>query len=537
MRSITLPFLLAACALPFFSSTAIAQSDLCGSLKKVALDDTVIRNAEMKASGSASRDASPYAPPPPSSWTYPEYCQVEGAIHPRTGADGKHYEIQFELRLPSNWNGKFLFQGGGGTDGMVRPAMGMVGMTALPALSRGYAVVSTDAGHQGGMDTSFGREQQARLDYAQNAIGEVTRAAKKLLSVYYQKPVQHSYFVGCSNGGRQAMMAAQRFPLEFDGVVAGDPGFRLSHAAIGEAWDTAAYSAIAPTDAQQRPILSRAFTPEDLNLLSKAVLEKCDALDGLKDGEINNVAACTFDPSGLECKGAKTPECLSHEQVSALKHSFGGARDSKGGQIYAGWPYDAGIGDMGWRIWKLGTSETAESNAINVLVGARTFEDYFIHPYIANVDPAHLDFDKVAGQVEETQEINDPTSTDVSTFTARGGRLVIYQGISDPVFSASDIIDYYSRYADDNGGMEKARTTARLFLIPGMNHCSGGPATDEFDSLDALEKWVESGIAPERISATGHSFPQRIRPLCAYPHYASYNGSGDPEDDKNFTCK
>jgi feruloyl esterase len=537
MRSITLPFLPAACALLLFSSSAIAQSDICESLKRIALDDTVIRNAEMKAAGSASRDASPYAPPPPDFWTYPEYCQVEGAIHPRTSADGKHYEIQFELRLPSNWNGKFLFQGGGGTDGMVRPAMGMAGMTALPALSRGYAVVSTDAGHQGGMDTSFGREQQARLDYAQNAIGEVTHAAKKLLAAYYQKPAQHSYFVGCSNGGRQAMMAAQRYPLEFDGVVAGDPGFHLSHAAIGEAWDTAVYSSIAPTDAQQRPILSKAFSSEDLNLLSKAVLDQCDALDGLKDGEILNVAACKFDSAVLECKGAKTPACLNHQQVEALQRSFGGAHDSNGNQIYAGWPYDVGISDMGWRMWKLGTSETAESNAINALVGAATLKDYFVHPFIANLDPVHLDFDKIAAQVEETHELNDPTSTDISSFTARGGRMIIYQGVSDPVFSTSDILDYYNRYAVANGGLDKARISARLFLIPGMTHCSGGPATDEFDPLDALEKWVENGTTPEHISATGHTFPHRTRPLCAYPQYASYNGSGDPEDEKNFTCK
>jgi feruloyl esterase len=536
MRSFALPLLLAVWTLPL-STAALAQSGNCGSLKQIDLDDTVIRSAELEAAGSASRDATPFAPPPAPSWTYPEYCQVEGAIHPRTGANGKHYEIRFELRLPSNWNGKFLFQGGGGTDGVVRPAMGSVGLAALPALSRGYAVVSTDAGHQGGMDTSFGREQQARLDYAQNAIGEVTHAAKRLLSAYYQKPVQHSYFVGCSNGGRQAMMAAQRFPLEFDGIVAGDPGFRLSHAAIGEAWDTAAYSAIAPTDVQQRPILSKAFTPEDLNLLSKAVLDKCDALDGLKDGEINNVAACTFDPSVLQCKGAKTPECLSRQQVDALQRSFGGARDSKGNRIYAGWPYDAGIADMGWRMWKIGNSETAQANAINVFMGAATLKDYFVHPFIANLDPLHPDFDKIAAQVEETHQINDPTSTDISSFTARGGRMIIYQGVSDPVFSTSDILDYYRRYADDNGGMEMARTTARLFLIPGMTHCAGGPATDEFDPLDALEKWVENRIVPDRIGATGHSFPHRTRPLCAYPQYAAYNGFGDPENEKNFTCK
>jgi feruloyl esterase len=170
-------------------------------------------------------------------------------------------------------------------------------------------------------------------------------------------------------------------------------------------------------------------------------------------------------------------------------------------------------------------------------MGAATLKDYFVHPFIANLDPAHPDFDKIAAQVEETHEFNDPTSTDISSFTARGGRMIIYQGVSDPVFSMNDILDYYNHYAGDNGGIENARKAARLFLIPGMTHCAGGPATDEFDPLDALEKWVESGTAPERISATGHAFPHRTRPLCAYPQYASYNGSGDPEDEKNFACK
>lgn len=519
----------------FLFSVMRADADPCADLARIVFPEISIESAELIPAGNIEKI--PGFPPLPSNWTLPVYCKVHGSIHTRVGADGAQYAIQFEVRLPANWNGKLLFQGGGGLDGVVQPALGFVNPVAIPALSRGYAVVSTDSGHQGVSNTSFGREQQARIDYAYNAIGEVTHIAKEILAHYYGTSAQHSYFVGCSNGGREGMIAAQRYPLEFDGVVAGDPGFELSHAAIGEAWDNETFNAIATKDRAGRPILSQAFSPSDLSLLSKAVLHKCDRLDGIEDGEINNLAACKFDPEELVCQGPKGPSCLTKEQVGALKRSFNGAHSSSGAELYASWPYDAGISDMGWRVWKLGTAETGEANAINETLGARSLKDYFVHPFLPNLDPLHVDFDKISDEVEQTRMINDPTSTDVGTFAARGGRLIIFQGVSDPVFSANGIIRYYQRFVDDNGGIEKAGSIARLFLIPGMNHCGGGPATDQFDPLTALEQWVEKGEVPDRILATGRAFPNRTRPLCRYPKYASYKGSGDPEDASNFVCK
>jgi feruloyl esterase len=413
----------------------------------------------------------------------------------------------------------------------------MTGFGKPTALERGYAVVSDDGGHQGGGDTSFGREQQARLDYAFESTIETTRVAHQLIAAYYGKLPAHSYFVGCSNGGREAMMAIERTPFDFDGAIAGDPGFRLTHAAMGESWDSQAFIAIAPKDAQGHPILSKAFSNADLKLVSDAVLAKCDALDGIKDGEINNFAACKFDPAVLACKGAKTDQCLSRDQIEALKKSFGGAHDSKGNALYSSWPYDAGISDMGWRMWKIGTSETAQPNAINTTMGAQSLTDYFVHPYIEGVSPWNLDFDRAAALTDQTARINDAVDTDLSTFAAHGGKLLIYEGLSDPVFSADDIVDYYRQLERDNGGQEKTASMARLFLIPGMTHCGGGPATDQFDSLTALEKWVEQGEAPQSIMASGAAFPGRTRPLCPYPQYAAYNGSGDAQDGMNFTCK
>ena len=529
--------------LVFGSSTLVgplgihAQTKACGDLTKATLSGAVIDHAEVVAAGSPAMSPNPAMPPLPANWRLPAYCQVQGSIDSRTGADGAKYAIRFELRLPDPWNGKFLFQGGGGLDGVVQPAMGLVSFAAPPALARGYAVVSTDSGHEGASNSVFGHEQQARLDYAYNAIGEVARVAKAILVAYYGKNEEHSYFAGCSNGGREAMIAVQRYPLEFDGAIAGDPGFNLSHAAIGEAWDTESFAAAAPRADDGRPILSKAFSQSDLDLVRKAVLDQCDGLDGLKDGEINNVKACKFDPGDLACSGAKSADCLTKEQVEALRRSFGGARDSSGRQLYASWPYDTGIADMGWRMWKIGTSPTSTANAINSTLGSLSLKDYFVHPYLADLDLAHIDFDKIADEVEETHAINDATSTDLGTFAGRGGRLILYEGVSDPVFSADDIIDYYDRFSKDGGGTEKAQAIARLFLIPGMTHCGGGPATDQFDALDALEQWVEGGKPPASIVASGRAFPNRTRPLCPYPKYASYKGSGDPEDATSFDCK
>jgi feruloyl esterase len=413
----------------------------------------------------------------------------------------------------------------------------MVSIGTPSALERGYAVVSDDGGHEGPMDSSFGREQQARLDYAFESTIETTRVAKQLVGAYYGKSPAHSYFVGCSNGGREAMMAIERTPLDFDGAIAGDPGFRLTHAAIAEAWDSQTFLAIAPKDADGHPILSKAFSNADLKLVADAVLAKCDALDGLKDGEINNIAACKFDPAELTCTGAKTDQCLSRAQVAALKKSFGGAHDSHGNALYSSWPYDAGIAEMGWRAWKIGASETAQPSALNATLGALSLTDYFVHPYIEGITPWNLDFDRAAAETDQTARINDAVDTDLSAFAAHGGKLLIYEGLSDPVFSADDIVDYYRQLERDNGGQEKTASMARLFLIPGMNHCGGGPATDQFDALTALEKWVGQSEAPQSIMATGAAFPGRTRPLCPYPQYASYNGSGDPQEGKNFTCK
>ncbi len=512
------------------ASLAHAQdgtAEACRALTDLASPALRVEKAELTPAGPMK---AAFGPPGAPAVQLPEHCVVRGMLDPRTGVGGKSYGIGFELRLPTKWNGRFLFQGGGGLDGVVTPAVG-AGSGGEPALARGFAVVTTDAGHQGG-DASFADDQQARLDYAYQALGKVTAEAKAIIARFYGQGPKRSYFMGCSNGGRQGMMAAERYPLDFDGIIAGDPGFRLSRAAVGELWDTTQLAKIAPRDAQGRPIVSQALTPDDLKLLAKATLEACDGLDGLKDGMINDFRACRFNPRVLTCKARSTTGCLSAAKVGAIERIFAGARDSKGRPIYASWPYDAGVGDMGWRIWKMGSAPSGAANGINQTMGLDALRRYFATPKDAAIDPLTFDFDKAADLTAQTGAINDPTSTFLSSFVQHGGRLLIYQGLSDPVFSANDIIGWYDELAKDAG---PPQDWARLFLVPGMNHCQGGPATDRFDALSALMSWVEDDHAPERLVATGASFPGQSRPLCPYPQVARYEG-GDKARAESFSC-
>lgn len=522
-------FIFLVLALPVLAQS---NAERCAALSHLAIPDVEITSATFNPGGPAPRGGA----------ILPPHCQVRGAIDKRAGFEGKTYAIGFELRLPVTWDRRFLFQGGGGMDGTVRAALGPAsGTNPNPALARGFAVVSTDAGHTGApplpeADASFARDQQARIDNAYRSIDRVTQVAKQIIAQYYGEPWRYAYFDGCSNGGRQGLMAAQRFPLYFDGIVSGAPAFRVTHAAIGSAWETLAFLKIAPKDAAGHPILSRAFSDADLNLVANRILKACDALDGIADGLVMNPRACRFNPESLACPGAKQPTCLSHEQVSALERVMGGPKNSRGEAIYSNWPWDPGIASPGWRQLKLGTSATAQPNSIDILLMLPGLKGYFMYPYDASFDPLKFDFDKDTSRVDDTAALQDPTSTDVSTFVQHGGKLLLYHGMADPFFSALDTEAYYGRLAQDNGGLDKTMSFARFFQVPGMNHCAGGPALDNFDALTAITEWVEQGKAPDSMIATGAQFPNVSRPLCAYPKHAQYNGTGPRNDAASFTC-
>ncbi len=472
----------------------------------------------------------------------PPHCVVRGSAAPRTGADGRHYETRFELRLPTAWSGRFLYQGGGGNDGVVAPAVGRnTGSFPETALQRGFSVVTTDAGHQG-PTPEFGLDPVARTDHAYAAHERTAAIAQAIQSRYYGRSPSRRYFLGCSGGGRQGMLFAQRYPDAFDGIVICAPAMRVSSGAtIAAAWDTQTYLSVAPAGPDGRPVLSRAFSDADLALVARGVIAACDAMDGAADGMVLRPDACRFDPRTLRCAGPKTDACLAPAQVSALTRAFAGPRDSKGRALYVGQAWDPGIASPGWRQWKLGTSQTGTPNSAHTTLMAGALALEFVTPPDPSLTITAFDFDRDPARMDAFSAVFDTyRDATLAAFQARGGKLLIFHGTADPIFSALESIEYYQRLVRNNGGAEATGRWARLFLVPGMTHCAGGPATDSFDGLGAIVDWVEKGSAPAQVPASAPpgstAFPGRTRPLCPYPAYARYGGKGNLEDAASFAC-
>lgn len=490
----------------------------CADLVKVSLPGLATSVSRAQELPAGVVQAPPGMPSPP--LRVPAHCRVEGVIGAHQGPDGKAYGIHFALALPEKWNGRLLYQGGGGLDGSVQPPVGATAAGDTPALDRGFAVVSSDSGHEGAVfDASFLADQQAALDFLYQSTAKVMAVVRPLLAAYYGRGAAHSYFVGCSTGGREAMIAAQRYPDEFDGIVAGSPAMRTSYSNLATAWVTTALNAVAPKDARGRALTGRALSDSDRKLLISGLLRACDALDGVRDGMIFDSEHCAFDPKLLECKGQKTDQCLSGAQVHAIERAFAGPRTPSGRQVYPGFPYDTGIAFKGPGIPGL-------------LNGG-------LSPEGPSPTGSQMDVEAAAAAAHNAREMvgDSDAWTNLSSFTAHGGKLIFYHGLSDPWFSALDTVGYYRRLAADNGP-RPVSDWSRLFLVPGMGHCGGGPATlDRFDMLSAIVAWVEQGRAPARVIATGAAFPGRSRPLCPYPQHAQYSGHGDPQSAASFTCR
>jgi feruloyl esterase len=492
----------------------------------------------------------------------PAHCLVQGRMNERTSpVDNQRYAIGFEMRLPVAWNGRFFYQANGGLDGVVVPALGGIGGGGprSSALQMGFAVISSDAGHAGSMGPRFGLDPQARLDYGYNAVAQLTPMAKNLIAKAYGRGPDRSYFGGCSNGGRHAMVAAVRSADQYDGILAGDPGFNLPKAAVAQLYGAQQYAAVASakTPAGQ-PDLQSAFTPAELKLVADKVLQRCDALDGLADGIVSNVNACKtrFDIQTAVptcAAGTRDGICLSAPQKNALANVFKGARNSAGQPIYSSFPFDSGVSGANWREWKFASPPTRDAGAVGFI---------FSTPPLAD-RPQGLpfalgfDMDRDAPRIAATDGVfresalsfmTPPDAANLGTLRNRGGRMIVYHGTSDPVFSSDDTQAWYDRVQAANGG--DASSFARYFPVPGMNHCAGGPATDQFDMLSALVDWVEQGKAPASVTASargaGTPMPnaevpanwsaQRTRPLCPYPQVATYTG-GDTERASSFACK
>ncbi len=492
----------------------------------------------------------------------PAHCLVQGRMNQRTSpVDGQSYAIGFEMRLPNDWNGRFFYQANGGLDGSVVTATGGIGGGAptATALQRGFAVISSDAGHTGAQNPTFGLDPQARIDYGYNAVAQLTPMAKNLIAAAYGRGPDRSYFGGCSNGGRHAMVAAARYAGEYDGILAGDPGFDLPQAAVAQLYGVQQYAKVTTASTPAgKPDLQTAFTPAELNLVAGAVLARCDALDGVADGLVSDLRACqqVFDLQAAvpSCGGARNGSCLTDAQKNVLANVFAGARNSVGTPLYSSFPFDAGINGTNWRQWKFSNSQALDTGSVGFV---------FSTPPLGPGRPAGIDFalgfsmDTDAPSIYATSGpyaesamsfMTPPHPADLSVLRNRGAKLMVYHGTSDPVFSSDDTTRWYEQLRTANGG--DASGFSRFFPVPGMNHCSGGPSTDQFDMLAPLVAWVEQGQPPQSVTATARGAganvanpevpagwsPARTRPLCPYPKVARYVG-GNVESAASFACQ
>jgi hypothetical protein len=508
----------------------------------------------------------------------PAHCDVLGRIGERTGTEKQRFAINFRLRMPLEWNGRLFFEGGSDTNGSVGSAHGnLQGNQPTVALALGYAVVAQDSGHDNrtnndpkrGGAASFGFDPEARLDFGYRSYDEVTRAAKAIVARHYGRNVEKSYFAGCGEGGREGMMLARRFPQHFDGILACAPGLHLPQATLGALADSRAFATVAKTfsatDSEGRPLLTKAFTDEDLALIAGAVLEACDRLDGLVDGLSQNFTGCTDAVvvprlKALTCKVEKTPQCLSPAQVTAITTVMAGAKLPDGRIVYAPRVWDPGIGgrmrigfNQGWRSWKLGNYTSTINNSLDLAVAPSATASIFTTPptpvdtsggqityalsvNLAQAARAMTAVSKIFG--ESAVDLMRADSTDLAAFRDRGGKLIIVHGTADPVFSIADTVDWWNALTKVEG--DRASRFARLYAVAGMNHCGGGTSTDQFNAFAALVEWVEKGTAPDRITATARAatmWPGRTRPLCPYPQQARYSASGSIEDAASFECR
>ncbi|MET0543511.1 MAG: tannase/feruloyl esterase family alpha/beta hydrolase [Variovorax sp.] len=496
-----------------------------------------------------------------SSTPAPAHCLVQGRMNERQSpVDRNSYAIGFEMRLPTAWNGRFFHQVNGGLDGVVVPALGGIGGGAPigNALQMGFAVISSDAGHAGALGPRFGLDPQARIDYGYNAVAQLTPMAKNLIAQAYGRAPDRSYIGGCSNGGRHAMVAASRSAAQYDGVLAGNPGYNLPRAAVAQLYGAQQYAklATAQTPAGQ-PDLQTAFTPAELKLVGDRIVAQCDALDGLADGIVSDVKACQarfrFDAAVPTCApGVRDGSCLSTPQKTVLAAVHAGARNSAGRALYSSFPYDSGISGANWREWKFASSQTRDTGAVGFIFTVPPLDDRaaglaFALGFDMDRDAPLIDASNGTYRESAMSFMSPPDAANLATLRDRGAKMIVYHGTSDPVFSSDDTAAWYERLQANNRG--DASGFARYFPVPGMNHCAGGPATDQFDMLSALVGWVERGEAPTSVTAnargvgsnavnaelpTGWS-PNRTRPLCPYPQVARYKG-GDPERATSFAC-
>jgi feruloyl esterase len=436
----------------------------------------------------------------------PAFCRVTATLKPSNDSD-----IKVEVWLPvSNWNGKYQAVGNGGWTGSIAyPAM-------IEALGRGYATSSTDTGHVGGSASFALGHPEKLVDFGYRSVHEMASVSKAAINAFYSAAPRYSYFTGCSAGGRQGLQEAQRFPGDFDGIVAGAPA---------SDWTGRAAQALRVWQAMHKSADSY-IPPAKYPLIQKAALQACDALDGVRDGVLEDPTRCTFDPGVLACKGEDDSSCLTGAQVEAARQAYASPANPRTGRAIPGLQPGS---EPGWATWG----------------GPQAFATALDHfKYVVFKDPdwpiSRFDFAAHVALAEQ-QDGNtiNTLATNLAPFFERGGKLIQYHGWSDPQISPGSSVQYYQRVADAMGGAGRIDASYRLFMVPGMAHCGGGDGPNQFDMLSALEQWVERGQAPRQVIASRRADGAvvRTRPLCPYPQTAHYSGTGSTDEAANFVCR
>ena len=493
----------------------------CPDLASQALPHTTIQSAALITGGEISAPGLAAA-----IQNLPKFCRVTGTIAPSSDSD-----IRFEVWLPAeaDWNGRYLGAGNGGFAGSINYG----GITS--AVKRGYATASTDTGHMttGGfnIDASWANGHPEKLvDYGYRAIHETTLVAKAMIKAYYKKPLAHTYFSACSNGGRQGLIEVQRYPEDFDGVISGAPAYQFTHVA-------AEFVAIVQA-------LTADYIPAaKLPAIETAVINACDTADGVKDGVLEDPRKCLFDPKSIMCQGADSNSCLTAGQAETLSKIYAGTRDMPGFERGG----ETGLG--GWASWitGAGVGRSAQFGFGNQLYANMVFN---------NKDWDYKTFDLARDEKTADQKIGhilNATEVNLKPFVKRNGKLILYHGWCDAALPPRGTIAYYEAVRAKMS-TKVADTFLRLYMLPGVQHCGGGPGPNHMGEFDrepdatsnlllALERWVESGVAPANLTAVRYksnrpvSGVERNRPICAYPQVAKYKGSGSTDEAGNFECK
>ncbi len=490
--------LAAALSLPAIAAPPACDATLPGKL--VVPAETTLTGAAVKATAGVS------------------YCEVTGVIGPAPSV------IRFAVGLPlANWNGRFLMGGDGGFDGSV----------ALPLnrVAQGYAAANSDSGHTtpAANDASWAyNNRTAEVDYGYRAAEVTTRAAKMVIQSFYRSRIEYSYFEGCSTGGRQALMAAQRDPDAFDGIVGGAPAHNLTGLAVEQNWSLRQFL---PNSGAAG---AGTITAAQANALHSAALAQCDLNDGVADGLISNPKACTFKAAQMSCAaGADPATCLSPAQVQAVQNTYDGPRTSWGQHLYPGKPIGS---EVGWPVWLLpplnfqGGFTFSFMNFLFFATDPGPAPGYHWYDFNFDTDPPRGHF---------MARILDAVDPDLSAFRERGGKFILYHGTADGLITPLRTAQYYEQVLEDNHSRRRTENFIRFFMVPGMDHCGAiGGGLKDWDRLAPLVEWVEHGHAPDRIvaSQTLSASAVRTRPLCMYPREARWTGSGSTDDAANFRC-